>query len=135
MKRTVAATVAVLVGGAALVTATAGDALGAHPASVQEGRGRIVVGLPDSDDERSIRVEVWIDGQNVSCSGHPCSVGQGHAYSLAYNLPAGPHRVEIRQPGQPDLLDQVVTVQPPDRLLDTLQCWHLPVPQDPTLIC
>ncbi len=133
--RSVAATVAVLAGGAALVTAAAGDALGAHPASVMEGRGRIVVGLPDSDDARSISVEVWIDGQNRSCSGHPCTVGQGHAYSLAYNLPAGPHRVEIRQPGQPNQLDQVVHVQSPDRLLDTLQCWHLPVPQDPTLIC
>ncbi|MGK8523330.1 hypothetical protein ACRS6B_18050 [Nocardia asteroides] len=130
-----AAAAAVLFGSAALVTTGAGEALGATPASVVEGRGRIMVGLPDSDDLPRIEVEVWIDGRNVSCSGHPCTVGRGHAYSLAYNLPAGPHRIEIRQPGRPNALDQVVHVQPADRLLDMLQCWHLPVPRDPVLIC
>lgn len=134
MMRAVAAMVAVLVGGAALV-GNAGDALAATPASVLEGRGRILVTLPDSDDVRVIDLEVWIDGRNVSCDGNSCKVAQGHAYSLTYNVAAGSHRIEIRQPGGPDLFDQVVQVQPFDRLLDTLQCLHLPVPQDPSLVC
>ncbi|WP_063053426.1 hypothetical protein [Nocardia arthritidis] len=135
MVRTIAAAAAVLVGGAALVVTTAGDALAARPASVIEGRGRIVVALPDSDDVPVTEVEVWIDGRNVSCDGHPCKVAQRHAYSLAYNLPGGSHRVEVRQPGGADLLDRVVDVPAPDRLLDDLQCRHLPVPQDHTLVC
>ncbi|MGV9333155.1 hypothetical protein [Nocardia sp. NPDC003726] len=134
MMRVVATIVAVLVGGAALV-GNAGEARAATQASVLEGRGRILVTLPDSDDVRVLDVEVWIDGRNVSCDGNPCKVAQGHAYSLAYDLPAGAHRIEIRPPGEPDLLDQVVAVRPADHLLDTLQCLHLPVPHDPGLVC
>ncbi|MBO0852563.1 MAG: hypothetical protein J2P18_02200 [Nocardia sp.] len=125
------------------VAARADDA-----ASMVVGRGRVLIHLPapapNGPDQYYFLVD-GVDQCSPTCGGFPLVklIPGGKDLlgpaEVGFPVPAGRHRLEVRFPGQPDMLDRQVTVPPPDPQRDIIDNWvlclHLPFPTDPTLHC
>ncbi|MGF6881599.1 hypothetical protein ABIA39_002289 [Nocardia sp. GAS34] len=133
---------------AAVAMVSAAPAQADQPASMVVGRGRVVIHLPAPVPGGPDRYVFLVDGVNQctpTCGGFPVAkfVPGGKFVlgpaDLGFGVPAGQHRIEVRFPGNPDMLDRQVTVLPPNRQQDTIDnwvlCFHLPFPTDPTLHC
>lgn len=133
---------------AAVAIVSAAPAQADQPASMVVGRGRVVIHLPAPAPDGPDRYVFLVDGVNQctpTCGGFPLvNILPGGKdvlgpADLGFGVPAGHHRIEVRFPGRPDMLDREVTVLPPNSQQDTIDnwvlCFHLPFPTDPTLHC